>query len=49
MSDEKIQVEIAKGLENEDTYKKIVPGVLKQINSGNKYFQLPFFPSLFIS
>jgi len=36
MTDQKIQVEIAKGLESEESYKKVIPGVLKKINAVDK-------------
>ena len=43
MSEEKIKSEVIKSLENEENYKKYVPGILSHITSGNKLKMLSIY------
>jgi len=36
MSDDKIQAEVLRSVENETTYRQLVPGILTEINAGKK-------------
>lgn len=36
MSDDKIQADVLKSVENESSYRQYVPGILTEINAGKK-------------